>query len=644
LEVQTERREAELIEIVRSMTDTLVHRGPDAGGVWVNADERVALGHRRLSILDLSEAGAQPMHSESGRFVISYNGEIYNFAELRADLEKAGHRFRGHSDTEVLVTAVEDWGLEKTLARINGMFAFGLWDRKERVLSLVRDRAGKKPLYYGWFGNSFGFASELKALRRHPGFDDAIDLDALGDFVVYGWVPQPRSIYGCVRKLPPGSYVQIRLSDEPWAVEPETYWSAEEVAEAADRSEFTGSYDGAVTHLDSLLQQAVSERMVADVDLGALLSGGIDSTAVVALMQAVSDRPVKTFTIGFWEPKYNEAEHAAAVARHLGTEHRELYVTPEQALDVIDQLPAIYDEPFADASQIPTYLVCKLAREDVTVVLSGDGGDELFAGYKRYLRCLDTWRKLGRVPHALREPISAYQRSVRQAAWKWLSPSDPISTHRLNPLSKPFSKIGRRWCSWKAVDLRELQASDFRKCLSGSDFVPQAKPARTPLIDPTAWADVGNPLRAMRHYDYVGYLPDDILVKVDRASMAVSLEARAPLLDVRVLDFAWSLPDDYVVRDGAGKRVLKDVVYRHVPRELIDRPKRGFGVPVKDWLRGQLKPWAEELLSETLLRSQGIFDVDHVRRAWAQHQCGWDNHAEMLWALLMFQAWWKARQ
>jgi asparagine synthase (glutamine-hydrolysing) len=609
----------------------------------VNTDEHVALGHRRLSILDLSDAGAQPMHSASGRFVVTYNGEIYNFAALRSDLENCGQQFRGHSDTEVLVSAVEAWGLEQTLERIDGMFAFGLWDRQERVLSLVRDRVGKKPLYYGWFGGSFGFASELKALRSNPDFDDTLDLDALGEFVVYGWVPHPRSIYRCVRKLPPGSYVQIRLSDDPWTVDPTTYWSAKAVAEASEQLEFTGSYEDAVRELESLLQQAVADRMVADVDLGALLSGGIDSTAVVALMQNASDRPVKTFTIGFWESRYNEAEHAAGVARYLGTEHRELYVTADQALDVVEQLPVIYDEPFADASQIPTYLVCQLAREDVTVVLSGDGGDELFAGYKRYLRLLARWKKMGRLPRTLKRSISRIQRSSLGAAWEWLAPSDPMSGREAHLLSKPFSKMGRRWCHWLADDLRELQAKDFRKCLSGTAFVPSAKLPRTPLVDPEAWAAVGNTLRAMRHYDYTGYLPDDILVKVDRASMAEGLEVRAPLLDTRLLPFAWSLPDDYVILGGVGKRVLKEVVYRHVPRELIDRPKRGFGVPIKDWLRGALRPWAEELLSERLLRDQSIFDIGQVRRAWAQHQCGWNNHAELLWAVLMFQAWWAAR-
>lgn len=644
LDLRSERSGSAIAEIVGSMSDILLHRGPDAGGVWVDQDEHVGLGHRRLSILDLSDAGAQPMFSGSGRFVISYNGEIYNFAELRSDLEQSGCRFRGHSDTEVLVTAIEEWGLEKTLKSIHGMFAFGLWDRKERVLSLVRDRAGKKPLYYGWFGNSFGFASELKALRRHPGFDETIDLDALGEFVVYGWVPQPRSIFRCIRKLPPGSYLQVRPGDRPWGAEPAVYWSAKEVAESVDASEFVGSYDDAVVKLESILRDAVSERMVADVDLGALLSGGIDSTAVVALMQSISDRPVKTFTIGFWEPQYNEAEHAASIARHLGTEHRELYVTAGQALDVIQDLPVVYDEPFADPSQIPTYLVCKLAREDVTVVLSGDGGDELFAGYRRYLRILRAWKSLERLPERVRRPVGAVLRSVRQAGWNWFSPRDPLSGDDPSPLSRPFSRIGRRWCNWEADGLRQLQAQDFRKCFVGSDLVPQATPPRTPLVDSTVWARVKDPLRAMRHYDYVGYLPDDILVKVDRASMAVSLEARAPLLDTRVLSFAWSLPEDYVVHDGSGKRVLKDVVYRHIPRELVDRPKRGFSVPIRSWLRDALRPWAEDLLSEQFMKDQGIFDVGRVRQIWNQHQCGWDNHAEVLWALLMFQAWWAAER
>ncbi len=631
-------REA-LTATATGMADAIAHRGPDAGGVWVDEAAGVAFGHRRLAVIDLSDAAAQPMISPSGRYVLCYNGEVYNFAALRTELEARGHGFRGHSDTEVIANALDAWGPERTLARIRGMFAFAVWDRSEATLHLARDRAGKKPLYYGWFGDAFVFGSELKALRRHPAFDGSLDRDAIGELVAYGCIPQPRSVYQLVRKLPPGSWLSLSPAAPPWSSEPVAYWSARTVAEDCDRAPFAGTYEEALDGLDERLRAAVAERMVADVDLGALLSGGIDSSTVVALMQDLSDRPVKTFSIGFSEPKYNEAQHAARVAAHLGTDHRELYVSPEQAMEVVASLPEIFDEPFADASQIPTWLVSRMAREHVTVALSGDGGDESFAGYSRYFRLIDMWREMSRMTGNARRARGRRQRWLRERSWRLLRPHNPFGGAPLGPHQKAASKLGKRWCHWLATDLRDLQARDCRKCLDGSAVVIGATTPVTSFSDPALWAEVESELRAVRQFDYVSYLVDDVLTKTDRASMAVSLEIRSPLLDTEILRYAWSLPDDYVAEGSAGKRVLKDLLARYVPRALIDRPKQGFGVPVGEWITGPLRDWAEDLLAPARLWQDGIFDAGQVRELWARHACGWTDHSEALWAILMFQAW-----
>ena len=632
----------DLSRLCQSMADTIVHRGPDAGGDWVDPSFPLALGHRRLSIIDLTEAGAQPMVSASERYVLSFNGEVYNFPRLREEHGVSSYPFRGHSDTEVILAAVQHLGVEQAVGKLEGMFALALWDREERCLWLARDRVGKKPLYYGWCGNSFLFGSELKALRQHPDFDRQLDRDALGQYLQYGWVSQPRSIYKNVRKLPPGSLLKIPQACEPWSASPAQYWSAADVAEQGERNRFTGSYEDAIKQLDTVLHQAVGDRMVADVELGALLSGGIDSSMIVSLMQQQSERPVKTFSIGFWEEKYNEAEYAAAVARHLKTEHHEIYVTPDQALDVVDQLPHIYDEPFADSSQIPTYLVCKLARQQLKVVLTGDGGDEQMAGYRRYRECLQHWRTVQRVPGSARSLVQPVASALGSGSWRFAkSYADDGKT--VPRWTRKLGKMSQRSCNWAADSPQEILANKFNKCLAVDQFVSGAVSPATPLTDPAYWADVEDPLLSMLHYDYTGYLPDDILVKVDRASMAVGLEARAPLLDQRVLELAWSLPTPYLFDGKTGKRVLRDLLVQYVPRELIDRPKRGFSVPIKEWLVGPLRDWAEDLLAEKLLREQGIFDVTSVRDAWQQHLYGWANHSELLWSILMFQAWWKAQ-
>jgi asparagine synthase (glutamine-hydrolysing) len=614
---------ADMVAVVDAMADTLRHRGPDDAGSFVEPAAGVAFGHRRLSIIDLSAAGRQPMTSACGRFVITYNGEIYNFRELRRILAQRGQRFRGHSDTEVLLGAIAEWGVERALSRTHGMFAFALWDRQTRRLILARDRVGKKPLYYGWCGGAFLFASEFKALHRHPAFDGEVDRDALGLFVQLGWVPGPYSIDRRIRKLPPGTI--LTLDAAGGSLEPvlQTWWSAREVIETGDRAPFAGSFDEAADALDSLLGAAVRDRMIADVSLGALLSGGVDSSTVVALMQAASALPVRTFSIGFREPKHDEAPFARAIAAHLGTDHTELYVGPEDSLALVPELPEIYDEPFADPSQIPTALVCRLARNGVTVALSGDGGDELLAGYQRYRRSLDAWQRLQRWPAGARRTAESLTVALddRFAAPKWLS------------------KAARHAAGIGAADALDLFVGERTRTPDPARLVRGACALPHLLADRQSWPDVDQPLQAMMYLDFAGYLPDDCLVKVDRASMASSLEVRCPLLDHRVVELAWSLPLHMRIDQRGAKRVLKAVLERYVPHTLFERPKRGFGVPIGAWLRGPLRDWAETLLDERRLAREGYLEPRAVRAAWQQHLSGRRDRPELLWHLLTFQAW-----
>jgi asparagine synthase (glutamine-hydrolysing) len=628
-----------LSDCVGRMAGTLAYRGPDDSGTWVDPEAGVALGHRRLSIIDLSEHGHQPMVSHSGRYVVAYNGELYNYPAVRAELAALGHRFTGHSDTEVLLTAVDQWGLSTAVRRFVGMFAFALWDRQARELHLVRDRIGEKPLYYGWQNGTLLFGSELKALREHPDWEGEISREGLVLYLRFGYVPSPYSIHRGVHKLTPGSILSVAATSPAAGTDPVPYWSLREVAERGVRHPFPGNRQEAADQLEELLLSAVGQQMVADVPLGAFLSGGIDSSTIVALMQAQSSQPVRTFTIGFHVPGYNEAEHASAVARHLGTAHTELYVTPKEALEVVPLLPQMYDEPFSDSSQIPTHLVSQLARQQVTVSLSGDGGDELFGGYTRYFLGQRLWRALPRIPAPIRRGAAAGLSRVGVAGWNALGSvaGRLIGEQRVPP------RFGEKVAKVAAVMASYSPETVYKTLVSASaapeTLVVGAAEPPIPIDLRDSWPEVGDLTQRMMYMDALTYLPDDILVKVDRASMACSLESRAPFLDHRVVEFAWSLPAEMKVAGGEGKHVLRQVLYRHVPREIMDRPKMGFGVPVAQWLRGPLRPWAEALMAEDRLRQEGFFEVSAVRQVWAEHQSGQHDRQFVVWAILMFQAW-----
>ncbi len=632
---------------LEKMANALVHRGPDSAGFWLDEQIGIGLGHRRLAILDLTLEGHQPMHSSCGRYVIAFNGEIYNFKALRQELESETTarpiHFRGHSDTEVMLAAISHWGLEASLKRFNGMFAFALWDKQERTLHLARDRMGEKPLYYGRVGKHFLFGSELKALRTHPDFKAEIDRDSLSLYLRHNYIPCPYSIYRGIHKLPPASWVTIKAGDDFDHIEPRHYWSCKQVAEYGVRNQFDGTEDEVLGRLDILMRDAVSLRMEADVPLGAFLSGGIDSSIVVALMQAQSTQRVKTFSIGFQESGYNEAEYAKAVANHLGTDHTELYVTPQEAMSVIPKLPTLYDEPFADPSQIPTYLVSELARRHVTVSLSGDGGDELFAGYPRYFGSMNYWKKIGPYPAKLRQVIAGALSAVSAHAWdsgfKALSGLVPANLKKYAHGDRVSDLVD----VLKTTTPDEMyhwvmsQWKDPEKIVLGSHAMS------TVLGDREQWPELSEFASRMMYFDSMMYLPDDIMVKLDRASMGVSLESRVPILDHRVVEFAWQVPLSMKVRDGQGKWLLRQLVKKYVPRELMDRPKMGFAVPIDAWLRGELREWAENLLGEKRLQEEGFLDPAPIRKRWAEHLSGIRNWHNELWVILMFQTWLEAQ-
>ncbi len=617
---------ASLEAITTRMTDAISHRGPDASGVWARAKDGVALGHRRLSIIDLSPGGAQPMTSRDKRYVIVFNGEVYNFDELRKELDGP---WRGHSDTEVVLESIAKWGVERAVTKFNGMFAFALWDREEHRLTLVRDRLGIKPLYWGKSNGTWLFASEPKALEAHPDFDSDVDRSALCAYMRFNCVPAPLSMWAGIQQLEPGCLVHLTESGSRIV----RYWSARNVAESGLKSPFVGSPDDAVNALERHLQNAVQRRMVSDVPLGAFLSGGIDSSTVVALMQAASTNPVKTFSIGFHDEGYNEATHAAEVAAHLGTDHTELYVTPEQALDVVDDLANMYCEPFSDSSQIPTFLVSQLARQHVTVSLSGDGGDELFAGYNRHIFAPKVWNASSRVPLGLRKLANTAIDSVPSRTWDRVFDTMSISDKVRLPTEK-LQKLSKVLPSTSSADMYARLASHWEPMGVVIGGRESYKPGTF---------DHGSFSEQMMLLDMENYLPNDILTKVDRASMAVSLEARVPLLDHEVVEFAWSLPLDVKLRDGKSKWVLREVLYRHVPKSLIERPKMGFGVPIDQWLRGPLKDWAYELIRPERLRNEGFFHPEPILRRWDEHQTKTRNWQHHLWDVLMFQSWRDAR-
>lgn len=628
--------------VVDRMLSCIGHRGPDARGIWADESASLALGHVRLSILDLSEAGAQPMASASGRYVIVFNGEIYNHLEIRANIEQTitSVSWRGHSDTETLLAAIECWGFESALQKCVGMFAIAVWDKQKQSLSLARDRFGEKPVYYSWQNGSFSFASELKALRQLPAFDARVDRDALSLLLHDGYISAPYTIYKDVFKLLPGHVLCITQPDVAAQRLPASrpYWTLESAVARGIETPFSGSVQDAVSELSGRLSQAVKGQMLSDVPLGAFLSGGVDSSLIVSLMQSQSMSPVKTFAMGFADPAYDESKYAREVAKHLGTEHTEWIVSPEEALAVIPLLPKIYDEPFADVSAIPTCILSRVAREKVAVSLSGDAGDELFAGYNRYLGAAKTWNRVSKVPRRARRLLSKAVLALEPTTWDAFA-------YKLNhclPKRMQYKAVGGK-LHRLAKAAQAQNPSEFYEYLTAKWRDPKSvlRQGQLPAARGTQFfvQDETLSLEAMMLADTVQYLPDDILVKVDRASMAVSLETRVPMLDHRLVEFAWSLPMSMKVHGGTGKWILKEVLNQYVPKALIDRPKMGFDVPIDRWLRGPLRDWAESLLDERVLEQQGFFDAKLVRTLWAAHVSGKKSHHHELWPILMFQAW-----
>ena len=632
--------------ILNRQLDALEHRGPDDQGQWHDASAGVALGHRRLSIVDLSTQGHQPMRSKDDRWVMVFNGEIYNFQTLRSELEQTAGSipWSGRSDTEVLLEAISHWGIQEALTRTVGMFAIALWDRRDQCLILARDRMGEKPLYFAANNGLLLFASELKALERFPDRRWDLDRDALGLFLRHSYIPAPHTIYKQARKLKPGTFVEVRRDARGEITTTEqVYWSLNQVAEAGLAHPYPGTEFDAIEDLKQLLGQAIQQQMVADVPLGAFLSGGVDSSTLVALMQVKADRRVKTFSIGFEESEYNEAHYAKAVAAHLGTDHTELYVTASQAREVIPKLAHIYDEPFADSSQIPTFLVAQLARQQVKVSLSGDGGDELFGGYHRYYWGQTIAKRVGFLPWSLRRWMAQGLRILSPKAWN--------RVYKLFAKALPkryqFALPGDQWHKFsKVLAMRDLEHMYWALISHWDDpyavVIHGAEPESL-ISNPAVWPRGQNFVERMMHLDCLSYLPDDILVKVDRAAMAVGLESRIPMLDHRVIEFAARLPVSYKLRQGQGKWILRRVLDQFVPPRLIERPKMGFGIPADKWLRGPLRDWAEDLLSESRLKREGVFHPGPIRLKWTEHLSGQRNWANELWDVLMFQAWYESR-
>ncbi len=618
--------------LAQDMAKAMLHRGPDAQGVWTDAENGIVLAHARLSIIDLSDAGLQPMTSASGRYVLVYNGEIYNAPEILAELGPKAPQMKGRSDTEVILEACAYWGVEATVKKLIGMFAFALWDRQEKTMTLVRDRFGIKPLYYAQQGDLFLFGSELKALTAHKGWKQEIDRNALASYMRFSYVPAPQSIYHGVSKLAPGHILTVQPDG---TTESNPFWSLQEVAAHGLAIPSDLSDQEAEQQLDDLIRDAVKRRMVADVPLGAFLSGGIDSSTVVAVMQAQSPAKVHTYSIGLEMDGYNEAEQAKAIATHLGTDHTELYVSPKDAQEVIPSLATYYDEPFADSSQIPTFLVSKLARNSVTVALSGDGGDELFCGYNRYLWGDKIWNQVG--------GLSNFLKTISGGAISALSPQTWDNLSKLIPANSRPRQMGIKMHKVANVLSAQDDMALYRRLISFWDqpenLVPGAQEQQNCLWDENIKDHIPPFIERMQVLDGLTYMPDDILTKVDRASMAVSLEARVPLLDHRIAEFAFHLPRHQRVRDGQGKWLLRNVLARYVPRALFQRPKMGFGIPIGEWLKGSLREWADDLLSTEKLEADGMLNAQPIQQVWQQHLSGQINAETQLWTVLMFQSW-----
>ena len=629
----------ELADRIRAMTAELVHRGPDAEGFWTDPDHGVALGHRRLAVVELGPEGAQPMVSGDGRWVLVFNGEIYNYRQLRQRLVDEGLAFRGGSDTEVLLGAVQAWGLERALDACEGMFALGLWDRQHGQLHLARDRFGEKPLYYGWAGRQLAFASELKSLRTLPAFDARVDRDAVALYLRHNCVPAPHTIYRGAAKLLPGEFVTFGPTDRAGDLPPtRAYWSARDAIERSRSDPITGSTEEMADRLEAALSESVAARMVADVPVGAFLSGGIDSSLVVALMQRHSDRPVRTFTIGFADRAFDESGEAAAVADHLGTDHTPLRVSDQDAEDVVPHLPDFWDEPFGDISEIPMYLVSRLARTEVTVSLSGDGGDELFAGYNRHAWLERIWSKSAPLPRPVRRAAGSALASLSPGTVDALARGTAVLPSRMR-VRNPSTKVAKVAKVLSASGIEDAYLALASYWDDAESMVIGAGSTTSVASQPDRWPALGGITEQMLWLDLVSYLPDDILTKLDRAAMANSLETRVPFLDRTVFDVAWRLPMSVKLHQGTTKWLLRQVLYRHVPATLIERPKMGFGFPIGTVLRGALRPWAEELLDERRLRDQGLLDPVPIRQAWTSHLEGRRDLGYELWAVLALQAW-----